>query len=374
METKTPQSAFEEELLLLRAERKAKRAHIELKANLNVQRYEDDYNRIHNLDNQDYAICSIAGTLGGIIDTFMIGIPHPTKSGVKGGYLDGKIRAWFDKKYPPEVMERLSRTKGAKVPFDAQDNRNLHDAPNVEVDGLSTYYHRLLSLGHDPLLGFIVGVYDILNGKMTTISKTGILTSQEMKIYAEKKSYQILDAIKKVWVHLTTDVNTSMGLPVPLMSFFNTLQFGEIGKEKLSIAEVVQGMYYQGYDFQHFCAMSIPTMFIEILVRAAWWIKSTINGNPILKSTPLFIGRKRNPKLDTMLCLSHGIFCAMNAVKVGVTENPCAINYPEWCRFSELLIKEAKYQFIDKSSERLIYVSYRIISDYEQAKKRYIND
>lgn len=93
METKTPQSAFEEELLLLRAERKAKRAHIELKANLNVQRYEDDYNRIHNLDNQDYAICSIAGTLGGIIDTFMIGIPHPTKSGVKGGYLDGKIRA-----------------------------------------------------------------------------------------------------------------------------------------------------------------------------------------------------------------------------------------------------------------------------------------
>ena len=55
METKTPQSAFEEELLLLRAERKAKRAHIELKANLNVQRYEDDYNRIHNLDNQDYA-------------------------------------------------------------------------------------------------------------------------------------------------------------------------------------------------------------------------------------------------------------------------------------------------------------------------------
>ena len=86
METKTPQSAFEEELLLLRAERKAKRAHIELKANLNVQRYEDDYNRIHNLDNQDYAICSIAGTLGGIIDTVNIGIPHPTKSCRKGGY------------------------------------------------------------------------------------------------------------------------------------------------------------------------------------------------------------------------------------------------------------------------------------------------
>ena len=37
-----------------------------------------------------------------------------------------------------------------------------------------------------------------------------------------------------------TNVKTdsSSDLPVPLMSFFNTLQFGEIGKEKLSIAEV----------------------------------------------------------------------------------------------------------------------------------------
>ena len=43
-------------------------------------------------------------------------------------------------------------------------------------------------------------------------------------------------------------------------------------------------------------------------------------------------------------------------------------------RVADKVIKEAKYQFIDKSSERLIYVSDRIISDYEQAKKRYIND
>lgn len=40
------------------------------------------------------------------------------------------------------------------------------------VTGLSAYYHRLL-LGHDPILGFAVGGFDIMTGRMTTIDKTG---------------------------------------------------------------------------------------------------------------------------------------------------------------------------------------------------------
>ena len=36
-----------------------------------------------------------------------------------------------------------------------------------------------------------------------------------------------------------------------LMSLFNLLQFGSIGEEELTIAEIVQGMHYEGYDFIH---------------------------------------------------------------------------------------------------------------------------
>ncbi len=362
--------AFEIELKKIRQEMKARRPFLERKAEMLVENFEKEFNGIHSLDKTDYVICSAGGLLGGIIDFFLIGIPHPSKSGVEGGYLDGKIRAWFDKKYPQDVMERLANTKAAKVPYDAQDNRNLHDEPNIEVDGMSTFYHRLLSLGHDPLLGFFVGVYDIMNGTMTTISKTGVFTSQEMKIYAERISYQILDALKKQWLHLTTDVNTSMGLPVPLMALFNTLQIGEIGKEKLTIAEVVQGMYYQGYDFQHFCAMSIPTMFVEIVVRAAWYIKSVLAGKSALKSIPLFIGRERTPKLERMLCLAHGVFCSVNLVKLGLTKDPCAINYPEWLRFSNSLLNELKFQFSGKSTQRQRYVREKLMEKYNAFKQQ----
>lgn len=165
-------------------------------------------------------------------------------------------------------MEKLANSKVSKVSFDAQDNRHTTEY----VTGLSAYYHRLLSLGHDPILGLIFGVYDILNGKMTTIDKTGKIVSQVMENYADRKESDIFAAIAKQIVHFKSDITTSMGLPAPLMALFNLLQFGSIGEEEQTIAEIVQGMYYEGYDFIHFCSMSIPTMIIEVRENALFYV------------------------------------------------------------------------------------------------------
>ncbi len=346
------------ELELIRAERASKQPYYKAKAEEIIHNYEQEFDNIHNLDTTDYAICCAAGTIGGILDAFFIGIPHPSREGVAGGYLDGKIRAWFNEHFPKVDMEILARSAKSKVSYDAQDNRNTIE----NVDGLSSYYHRLLSLGHDPFLGFIVGIFDILNGTMTTISKTGVFTSQEMPIYANRMATQLLEAINKQWLHLKSDVNTAMGLPVPLMALFNTLQFGNIGREGLTIAEIVQGMYYQGYDFQHYCAMSIPEILVDVIVRTAWWIRMKLNGYSMLKTIPMMTSHKRTPKLDTMLCLSHACFCTINTIKIGVTRNPCAINYPEWLHFSKLLVSEVRWQLVTKSTERSLFVSNRIMS------------
>lgn len=97
----------------------------------------------------------------------MVGIPQKTPAGLSAGKLSDFIRAEFEKRFPEEEMEKLANSKVSKVPFDAQDNRHTTEY----VNGLSAYYHRLLSLGHDPLLGFVFGVFDILTGRMTTIDK-----------------------------------------------------------------------------------------------------------------------------------------------------------------------------------------------------------
>ncbi len=322
----------------------------------------EEFNQIHRLDKFDVAISAIAGIVGAAIDILLVGIPQKGPEGIGAGKLSDFIREKFNEKFPPEEMEKLANSKASKVPYDAQDNRNTE----VYVEGLSAYYHRLLSLGHDPLLGFLFGVLDILTGKMTTIDKTGKAVSQAVESYADRKESDIFSAIAKQITHLKSDVTTSMGLPVPLMSLFNFLQLGSIGEEEQTIAEIVQGMYYEGYDFIHFCSMSIPVMVIEVIVRIGYAFKRIKEGHSIKESIPFSLDRIMRPKLATMLFIGHSAATAMNAGKVYFTKNPLAINYPQWLAFAKYSYKQLKWAIIEKPETRDAYVR-GIINEQLQA-------
>lgn len=311
-----------------------------------------DYNNIHKLDKIDITICTAAGILGAVVDILLIGIPQKTPEGLKGGPLSNYVRDWFNQRFPEEEMKKLANSKVSKVSFDAQDNRHTTEY----VTGLSAYYHRLLSLGHDPILGLIFGVYDILNGKMTTIDKTGKIVSQVMEYYADRKESDIFAAIAKQIIHFKSDITTSMGLPAPLMALFNLLQFGSIGEEEQTIAEIVQGMYYEGYDFIHFCSMSIPTMIIEVIIRLSYGIKRIKEGNSIKNSIPFSLNREKHPKLSTMLFIGHSAATAVSAGKVYFTKNPMAINYPQWVAFAKYSYKQLKWVLLEKPELRDAYV------------------
>ena len=317
-----------------------------------IEKLNDDYNAIHRLDKTDWTICVVAGIVSAAVDILFVGIPERSKTGTKAGALSNYIRSYFEKKFPPEEMEMLGGKHFVKTPYDAQDNRNT----TVYVDGLSTYYHRLLSLGHDPILGFIVGVMDIMRGTMTTIDKKGKIVSQVMDVYTDRKETNLFEALTKHLLHLKSDLTTSMGLPVPLMGLFNLLQFGSIGEEKQTIAEIVQGMYYEGYDFIHFCSMSIPVMLTEIIVRLCWCIKRIKEGYTLKESLPYSTNRETKPKLATMLFIAHSAATAINAGKVAFTENPMAINYPQWLAFGKYAFSQLQWSLIQKPQLRDRYV------------------
>lgn len=136
---------------------------------------------------------------------------------------------------------------------------------------------------------------------MTTIDKTGKIVSQVMENYVDRKESDIFAAIAKQIIHFKSDITTSMGLPAPLMALFNLLQFGSIGEEEQTIAEIVQGMYYEGYDFIHFCSMSMLTMIIEVIIRLGYGIKRIKEGNSIKESITFSLNREKHPKLCTMI-------------------------------------------------------------------------
>ena len=321
-----------------------------------VRLMNEEFNQIHHLDKVDVAIGALAGMVGAAVDILMVGIPKKTPEGLKAGPLSNYIRDYFDRKFPEEEMQKLANSKESKVPFDAQDNRHT----TIRVEGLSAYYHRLLQLGHDPVLGFVFGVADILTGRMTTIDKKGKVVSQVMENYADRKETEIFMALAKQIAHFKSDVTTSMGLPAPFMSMFNLLQFGNIGEYDQTIAEIVQGMYYEGYDFIHFCSMSIPTMLVEVIVRMGYAFKRINEDHAIKDSIPVSLNREKHPKLATMLLLGHSAATAVNAGKVTFTENPMAINYAQWIAFTKYSYSQLKWAVMEKPAMRDAYVTGKI--------------
>lgn len=321
-----------------------------------VRQMNEEFNALHRMDAFDISIAALAGIVGATVDILLVGIPQKTPEGLKAGPLSDYIRDYFDKKFPEEEMKKLANSKVSKVPYDAQDNRHT----TVRVEGLSAYYHRLLQLGHDPILGFVFGVADILTGRMTTIDKNGKIVSQAIENYADRRETDIFSALAKQLIHLKTDVITSMGLPVPLMSLFNLLQFGSIGEEEQTIAEIVQGMYYEGYDFIHFCSMSVPAMLVEVIVRLGYAVKRIKEGHSIKESIPFSLNREKHPKLETMLFVAHAGATAANAGKVYFTKNPLSINYPQWLAFAKYSYCQLKWGLVKKTALRDAYVCGRI--------------
>lgn len=335
----------------------------ELRLNsLTIKELNKQYNEIHRLDELDILIAVSAGLLASAVDILLVGVPEKTSCGLKAGSLSNYIRDAFDKKFPPDEIEKLANSKVSKVPFDAQDNRNT----TINIEGLSAYYHRLLSLGHDPLLGFVFGVADILTGHMTTIDKTGKVVSQVMECYADRTEMNIFSALVKQLSHLKSDVTTSMGLPAPLMGLFNLLQFGSIGEYEQTIADIVQGMYFEGYDFIHFCSMSVSAIIIEVVVRIGYAVKRIKEGSNLKDAIPFDSNHTEKPKLGTMLFAANAIAAAVNAGKIAFTKSPLSINYPQWIAFAKYSFQQARWILFTNPELRDQYIREAIAFDLDE--------
>lgn len=320
-----------------------------------VRQLNAEYNAIHQLDEIDVAIAAGAGLLSAAIEILLVGIPRKTPNGVEAGPVTNFIRGHLEHSLSPSQLRELERA--AEVPYDATVNEGY---TTTRVEGLCPGMHRLYSLGHDPLLGLVVGVSDILTGRMTTIDKHGKIVVQAIERYAHLRKTDVVQALVTQLMHFFSDVTTPAGLPAPGMALFNLMQFGSIGDEKATIAEIVQGMYWQGYDFVQFCSQSIPVAVCEILVRFAYAFRKVKGGTPVKDAIPLSTNREKNPKLGTMLFTAHSIATAANAGVVAFSKNPMAVSYPQWIAFAKYSYQQLRWVFVEKPAARDRYVRLEI--------------
>ena len=108
----------------------------------------------------------------------------------------------------------------------------------------------------------MVGVFDIIFGSRTALSKAGDLFLEVG--LAPGASPPVAIALQIL--HLLSDVATPMGLPAPGWTLTPLLQFGSFGPEDHTVADLARYMYLNGYDFRHFVASLSSPLAIELVL------------------------------------------------------------------------------------------------------------
>ena len=113
--------------------------------------------------------------LGALTDFLLVRIPKTMASGQYAGQEGSPLMNWF-KQYDTRSghtegrfanwAQKLEET--CKTPYDRQ--AAVLDGELGHISAMTGRSHRFQSLGHDPILGFVFGVLDILRGTVTGLS------------------------------------------------------------------------------------------------------------------------------------------------------------------------------------------------------------
>lgn len=180
-----------------------------------------------------------------------------------------------DNKYYASREEIISNP----VPFDAiqkEHDNNWYKDNGKESPGFNGFNHRVTALGHDPILGLVVGTANIMTATITRNDFVSwhVKTCQHIRrkrngeeyfaeldtICEQANTFKIFSSIvnrletegKEGWitlgyaflkeiVHLFTDINSLQSLPIPCISTFSPKLARELSLYGINTGNIVQG-------------------------------------------------------------------------------------------------------------------------------------
>jgi hypothetical protein len=320
-------------------------------------------------DSWDYVAVGVAGTLAALTDLLLVRIPRSIH--YQGGpeQLGSPLTTWL-KRYDTGANAAEFRkdwfanwARGleaeARVPYDGL--AASVDGQLRSLGGAGGRSHRFQTLGHDPVLGFVFGVLDILRGTMTGFSYDNLTGSHEFFSGTRWNNLDppgVIEALLTQFKHLVSDVATPQGVPAPFLTLAQAFNQGSFGPKGRSIGEVARWMYLNGYDLRHFLVGGLVPGLVEVILRAFLMIRHYQQHGEVKFRIA------QNPKYRLMLLSAHGIASIANAGKVYLhAGNPLAINEAQWIAFARYLFPTLKYWAFDR--QRLRFEHLERITDSE---------
>lgn len=338
-----------------------------------VDSYIDIFNKKHQLDRWDYAISGGTGVFCGILDVLLISKPEkPTVRYSKkvNGIFNSLSQSAINKLIPPELtseLEKIYKIGGA----DSSTKRGLTSPISGTFNPIN---HRFKALNHDPVLAFIIGALDVMNGTCTIVDNGSIKTMGTTK--GASGDYSFFEALGKILGHLASDFNApsakgnrGMGIPAPLMGLFGVFKDLKINNQDIS--KVAEYMYVNGYDARHFVTMSIPVLINEILIRVLYILKEIkYNKRSFFEVFKETIPFNISPRFRMLLNLSYGAMVAVNTGKVVITKDILNANYAMWLAFTWHTLHSLRWLLWTKNSELQKYIDKETSKELEELQFR----
>ncbi|EDH5631381.1 hypothetical protein CB172_13160 [Salmonella enterica subsp. enterica serovar Claibornei] len=309
-----------------------------------------EFNRQYSLDAWDYAIAGCGGLFAAMLDIlFVKAPPKPTTEWTQqvDGVFNQQVQKAFNKFIPPEVSDVLCK----KFPIGAPDSSVTTQLLGTAGKVINPMNHRLKALSHDPILGFIFGVRDMMDDTCTVVHNGIITRYPSTKVSPGGNVFQLLG---RMFGHLLSDVNApsakgnrGMGLPAPFMGLLRMLEGIPVGES--NFGKQIEFMYVNGYDFRQFIVTSIPVAIMEVLMRVFYIAKQMFVHNvsftdALMDTLPL----KMNPRFRMMLALAYGTSSAVNAGKMYITSNILNASYASWMGLAWNGFHAMKWALLDR--------------------------
>lgn len=255
------------------------------------RRIDHRFSMTAELDRWDVIAGISAGIVGGVIDAAVVGDPSSQLTKAFRAAASSPADNWL--------------SKVAKVPFDAIGT------------GMTPNTHRVLTPGHDPLLGLVYGTVDILSATMTHADVNGALRFVDNTKFVETTS--VFEALTTQVAHLLSDVISPAGLPLP-------------GWAALTMNPDTAGaavtMYAKGYDTWHLAPMMAPIAAIHGVTSSYWGLRG---------------GSISEHRRDAVTLIATGIAVIGDlGAMLAFGGNPLAVNYPLWLDLARRIPKQAR--------------------------------
>ena len=315
-----------------------------------IARHVDDFNARFGLERWDYAIAGASGLVGAMFDLLCVAPPAKRTTAWTDkvdGVFNQAVQRAFNKLLPPDVSEALA---GANK-IGSADASTIAQLLGAAPGSLNPTNPRLRALSHDPVLGFLFGVPDMMRGTCTVVGNDGI---QVLKGAEGPTGTGVFASLGRMFGHLASDLNTpsaegnrEMGLPAPFMGIIR--MFNDIPAGESDLGKQVEYMYVNGYDFRQFVATSIPALIMEVLMRVCYAAKQVKLANESLGQAVVeTLPTRMNPRFRMMLAMGYGCMAGVNADRVYVPQNVMTLNYAAWMGLVWNSFHALKWALLDK--------------------------